>query len=275
MLLNLVELGGAGTSVAGVAGSPAKLLGLVLQRAQSTFALALVALILASFRSRGSRPTIFQLSVLSELPIVLMVMADSGTDYNHLMDMVVLMPIATFDLTKNLAWDSVGARVARSLIIVAVLVGSSVALISNASSEVTEVIAEGFERPAAALPPEFDPRPFGSELGSARTVLSEDPYVSLSRGDRPIVIDAFMFHRIARQHPQLAEPLRADVERESFDAIVLTEDLDLPHTLEWFRDVQFGLPIYLAMKDHYRLCARAGPYTMYAPLSRACPISRR
>ena len=63
----------------------------------------------------------------------------------------------------------------------AILVGSSAALAINAGSS----LAATLQLPGASQPANTDPRPFAAELAGVASVLAEDPYVSLSRGDRP------------------------------------------------------------------------------------------
>ena len=205
MFTNLFELGGAGLSVGGALKSPLKAVELLLLDAQSSFALVPVALLGLVFATRRSRPTIFQIGLIVAVVIVLIAMADVGADYNHLVDLVVLLPIVAYEVTRNLAVRFTEPTLAWSFLVVAVLAGSFAALAANAGSG----IAATLPGLAAAQPAADNPQPLAAELGSVRTVLSEDPYIPLSLGERPVVTDAFMLLRIARRYPDLVEPLQA------------------------------------------------------------------
>jgi len=267
MFTNLFELGGAGISVGGVLRSPLKTVRLLLEDAQSSFALVPVVLLGLVFGTRRSRPTIFQIGLVVAVVIVLIAMADVGADYNHLLDLAVLLPIVAFEVTRDLAARFAEPQLAWSFLVVAVLAGSFAALAVNAGSDVAATLPGLTAAHTAA----DNPRPLTAELSSARAVLSADPYVPLSLGERPVVTDAFMLLRIARRHPELVEPLQARIESRQFDAIVLLEDLQLPTTVSWFSDGVFGLPIYQAIENNYRFCSATGGYYIYAPYSRPCP----
>jgi hypothetical protein len=267
ILTNLLELGGAGLSLVGGLKSPLKAIELLLQYAQSSFALLPFVLLGLVFATRHSRPTIFQIGLVAATGIALVVLADVGSDYNHLLDFVVLMPIAAFEVAKSLATRLVEPRLVWSFMAVTVLVGSSAALAANAGPSLAASLQLPTTSPGAA----YDPRPLVAELSSARTVLSEDPYVPLSRGERPFVMDAFMLLRIARRDPRLVEPLITRIEGGQFDAIVLGEDLQLPDTISWFRDLAFGLPAYQAIRTDYHFCSATGGYFVYFANSLPCP----
>ena len=269
MLSNLLGLGGAGLSVTGALKAPLKGIELLAQYAQATFVLLPVLLLGLLFVTRDARPTIFQIGLVGATGILLVTMADVGSDYNHLLDVIVLVPIVTLEVVRNLAHRVADARLVWSFMTAAILVGSSAALAVNAGSS----LAATLQLPGAAQPASFDPNPFAAELRMADSVLSEDPYLNLSRGERPIVLDAFMFLRIANRDPGLVEPLLARINDQGFDAIVLSKDLAHPEAVAWFRDFAFGLPFYEAMRDNYRLCSVIGGSFLYVANSGSCPNS--
>lgn len=271
MVSNIVELGGAGTSLVGALKSPLKTTELLFQHAQASFMLIIVVLLAVVSASRRSRPTIFQLGLIVAVGIALVVMTDVGADYNHLLDLVVLLPIVAFEVTRDLSMRFSEPKVVWALLAIVVLVGSGISFVENASSDTAQVVASALGRSGSTGPSTYDPQPLSAQLGLARSVLAEDPYVSLSRGERPVVADSFMLLRIARRHPDLVGPLATKIEEEGFDAIVLGEDLQSPATVNWFTDLSFGLPIYQAIQDHYRLCASVSGYFLYAPKELACP----
>jgi hypothetical protein len=102
------------------------------------------------------------------------------------------------------------------------------------------------------------------------SVLAEDPYVVVSRGGRPIVIDPFMLVRIARQDPAAVAPLVAKLDQGDIDAVVLGRDLDAPGAEEWYRDFAFGTAVYEAIRDAYHRCVATEGYVVYVPTSDSC-----
>ena len=267
MLTNLLGLGGAGISIVGIAKAPLKAVQLLLQHAQA--GLVLLPLLLGSlFVGRAARPSIFTLGFLAAGVILLVVMADLGSDYNHLLDVVVLLPIVAHESIRSLARRMPDPRPAWAFLAGALLVGSATALAMNAGS----TLAAAIGLPGTSTTT-YDPRLLAGDLGGAPSVLAEDPYFDLARGARPVVLDAFMLIRLERRDAALVEPLLARLETGGFDAVVLTRDLDEPGAEGWYRDFAFGSRFYDAARAGYRRCAFRGGLYLYAPSSRPCPAT--
>jgi hypothetical protein len=266
MLDNILGLGGAGLSLVGIVKSPLKAGELLLQYGQATVILAPVLLLGLMFAGRRSRPTIFQVALLAAAGVGLIVLSDAGSDYNHLLDVVVLAPIATWEVARTLDRRAEGSRLVMPFLASVLLVGTAGALAANVVSGVATTLG---------LPgspgPSLDPQPLTAELAGADSLLAEDPYLPLERGQRPVVLDAFMLLRIGNRDPGAVQPLLTRVSDELFDALVVNEDLADPDSRSWFTTFAFGLPFYEAMRDHYRLCAASQGYFVYAPNSLPCP----
>jgi len=269
MLTNLTGLGGAGLSLIGVVKAPLKAIELLLHDAQATVVVLPLVLLGALFATRSARPTIFQLGLVAAAGILLVVMADVGSDYNHLLDVVVLVPIVAFEAARSVAGRLDDGRPVWLFLAAAVLVGSAAALAANAGSS----IAAALQLPSASAASALDPEPLDRELGSAGTVLAEDPYVPLSLGQRPIVIDPFMLIRLAQRDPALVAPLLARVQSGEIDAIVLNEDLADAGAADRLTTLSFGRPFYDAIRASYRLCVVEGDSFLYVPDARPCPGS--
>jgi hypothetical protein len=267
MLTNLLGLGGAGLSAAGAARAPLKTVQLFVQYAQGNVALITFIVLGLITATRHSRPSIFQLGLGAAVVIILIVMADVGSDYNHLLDLIVLLPIVSYEIVQSLAARIVDPRLGWSFLVAATVVASSVGFADN----VAPGILAALRSPAVSQPSALDAEPLDLELRGAKSVLADDPYVNLSRGERPVVVDAFMLVRIALRDPALVQPLLADVDDQRFDAVVLTRELDDPDTVTWFRDFAFGLPFFDAVRQNYRLCSRSAGYFVYFATSLACP----
>ena len=260
MLSNLLGLGGAGLSVTGVLKSPLKVAQLFVQYAQASVILLPVLLLALVFVSRRSRPSIFQIGLAAAGAILLVVEADVGSDYNHLLDVVVLLPIATFQVVQRIA-----ARITEAsdrLVDPRRLPARRVS--SRTGQHTAASLAATLRLPGSSETGLYDPLPLRAALGDARSVLAEDPYVALARGERPVVLDAFMLLRIARRDPDVVEPLLARIRSQDFDAVVLDEDLQAPDTASWFSESAFGLPFLEAIGDHYRRCSAVGGYFYFA-----------
>ena len=267
MLSNLLGLGGAGLSVTGVLKSPLKVAQLFVQYAQASVILLPVLLLALVFVSRRSRPSIFQIGLAAAGAILLVVEADVGSDYNHLLDVVVLLPIATFQVVQRIAARITEDRIVWSILVASLLVGSAAGLASNMAAS----LAATLRLPGSSETGLYDPLPLRAALGDARSVLAEDPYVALARGERPVVLDPFMLLRIARRDPDVVEPLLARIRSQDFDAVVLGEDLQAPDTASWFSESAFGLPFLEAIGDHYRRCSAMGGYFVYFANALPCP----
>jgi hypothetical protein len=218
------------------------------------------------FAGRKSRPTIFQAALVAAGAILLVVMADIGSDYNHLLDVIVLLPIVAFEVMQGFARRMDDPRPAWAFLAAMVMVGSSAALVTGSRANLA--IAAGL---TGAADPRVDARPLEAELAGAATVLAEDPYVSLYRGQQPTVLDPFMLVRLERRDPALVEPLVARVADGGFDALVLNRDLEDPASEAWFRESAFGPWFYAAARARYRLCTSEAGFFLYVTSSRPCP----
>ena len=195
-------------------------------------------------------------------------MADVGSDYNHLLDVIVLLPIVAYEVMQGLARRMDDPRPAWAFLAAMVLVGSSAALAVNSRSNLAT--AAGL---TGAADPSIDARPLEAELAGAATVLAEDPYISLYRGQQPTVLDPFMLVRVGRRDPALVEPLLALIATGRLDALVLKRDLEDPASEAWFRDFAFGPGFYAAARARYRLCTSEAGFFLYVASSRPCPGS--
>ena len=133
------------------------------------------------FVSRRSRPSIFQIGLAAAGAILLVVEADVGSDYNHLLDVVVLLPIAPFQAVQRIAARITEDRIVWWILVASLLVGSAAGLASNMAAS----LAATLRLPGSSETGLYDPLPLRAALGDARSVLAEDPYVALARGERP------------------------------------------------------------------------------------------
>jgi hypothetical protein len=93
-------------------------------------------------------------------------------------------------------------------------------------------------------------------------VLAEDPYVPVSLGRTPVVLDAWVLSRLAGSHPDWVADLALRIQSRAFDKIVLV----YPITFEaWYREVHFGQVVSDAIRESYRFTGRRAGYYIYVP----------
>jgi hypothetical protein len=96
------------------------------------------------------------------------------------------------------------------------------------------------------------------------TILSEDPYVPVSLGQTPVVLDAFMLLRLGREQPGAILDLIGRIEAQEFDLVVLVVPLE-PLDQPWWSEVDFGPDVVRAISEAYVFSGRTQGYYVYEP----------
>jgi hypothetical protein len=254
---NVVGLSGAGLSgPAALASSPYRLLHLLVAEAPGLWLLlpAALAVVWAALRRRSPDP--WQLSLIAALLVLLVVLADIGTGGNQLVDASVLTAIVLGRAAGTQPGWSVPARLFRPALTAAVswvlVTGLAVTLVPAARD------AAGTVRD----PSRYQAQPLAGIADTSSTVLSEDPYVPVSLGQDPVVLDPFMLLRIARHDPAAGQALVRRIDARDFDLVVLVEPLD---NAAWWADYHFGTPVIAAVRRSYVLAQRVQGYDVYRP----------
>jgi hypothetical protein len=112
--------------------------------------------------------------------------------------------------------------------------------------------------------PQYAKEPLVARIGPGETLLSEDPYVPVSIGRTPVVLDPFMLLRVLARHPELRAGLVRRINRREFDDVVLIVPLD-PRAARW-RTLHFGPEVADAIARNYRLAGQLGRYWLYVPI---------
>jgi hypothetical protein len=191
------------------------------------------------------RLTVYQISLIVAVAILLRVLADVGASDNHLIDSEALTAIVTAEAvalsgTRRtvLAWP---------LAALAILWGTLTSYYL-------------YIRPPTAVAAKTllgrDTRYTGGPvlkrvISASDRILSEDPYVAVSNGQDPVVLDPFMLVRIARDHPDWQAEFIGQIRRHRFSKIVLYYRLD-PRD-EWWKLDSLGAPIATSIARNYRL----------------------
>ena len=221
-----------------------------------------------SLRRRSA--SIYVLSLVCALVVTLVVLIDAGTGWNQLIDLVVLSALVIGELVAGVRDDSsgldrdagrtVGSIVALTLLWVT-LTGFVVTLVppalETARGEVT-----------------YDAEPLAG-LGDTRiSVLSEDPYVPISLGQTPVVLDPFMLPRLADRYPDAIPDLVERIEAHEFDVVVLVQPLE-PVDRPWWSDLDLGLDVARAISREYAFAGRMQGYYLYEPREGAASVTVR
>jgi hypothetical protein len=185
------------------------------------------------------------------------VLLDPGAFANHLLDVQVLSLLVVGELWRRTSPRAGGLSVASAAVVVALL-GASVATYREnvALGRDVEALLHGAEARDRV------PRLAGS-VGAGESILSEDPFIPVSRGERPVVLDPFMLLSIAERHPRWRRDLVRRIESAEFQKVVL---LYRPESAPlWYRTRHFGEEIVRAIERSYRPAEQVEGYWLYVP----------
>jgi hypothetical protein len=217
--------------------------------------LVALALLLVAPAVWRRRLTLFELSLVVSLAVLAVVLADRGTNSNQLLDLQVLSVIVL-----GAAWTSLRPLL-RTGLVLSVLATGIAGYIQNV--EPAEAARALVDEDSSRLPE------VARSLGPNMQLLSENPYVPISLGQRPVVLDAFMLWNIARRHPEARQDLERRLDAREFDAIVLfyrPEDRSAsPGVRFWFETEHFGSEIVDAIERNYRASMPVGDLWIYEP----------
>jgi hypothetical protein len=229
---------------------------------QMTTAWAVVPLVgLAAWMSMRSRAaSIWLVSLLCAVAVVLVVLTDVGTGFNQLIDIVVLIAIVIGELVGRLRDEHAAIETGTTSIL---QTGIALALLWVMLSGLAVTFGPDVE---TTLQGEvsFDADPLAALETSPRSVLSDDPYVPISLGQVPVVLDAFMLPRLADEHPDAIPELIERIDAREFDLIVLVEPLE-PVNRPWWTELHFGIDVARAISREYAFAGRMQGYYLYEP----------
>jgi hypothetical protein len=94
-------------------------------------------------------------------------------------------------------------------------------------------------------------------------ILSEAPLLSILRGERPYMLDPFIFRAVRAKHPEIAEKLWEDLDRHHFKAVILRSPADDPRFSSDEDD--FGPGFIERMEKSYALKSVDGGFYVFLP----------
>ena len=221
--------------------------------------LASVALVVA-FVARRAGP--LELGLVFAVPIVIVVMRDTGAYENHLLDLEILAGLVVAGLWRS---DTVARRHVAQYAAVGVLVLASIAaarytLIPDARAAANHEL-RGRDDARYAI------HPVPELTAQGTCALFEDASIPILAGQRPVVLDAFIAHRLQTSDPTALSHLLARVDASGFRTIALNFPLT---DLGWFETLDFGSAFAHAVDRHYRL-ARTPNGGLYVYTPRRAP----
>jgi hypothetical protein len=227
--------------------SPDKLLSLTEAHAIPLVVMFPFVLVSLAVAASQRSVTVYHVSFLFALGILFVVLSDPGAFYNHLLDVTVLSTVLIGDLWRRTFQSEDGNGEIRVLLLAALIwalgLGYYTGMKPQAAEAARLLVGRADKQAYAKRPPAGIFRP-------ADRILSDDPYIPLALGQRPVVLDAFALLRIAEKHPKWQQDLIERLEAREFDKVVLLRPLG---DAGWWREVHFGTPIVEAIRMNYRL----------------------
>lgn len=188
----------------------------------------------------------YEIGLAASIAVLLVVMRDGGAYENHLLDLLVLASVVVAGM-----WVALPAGRARmlvqALVVGSILVGT---LLAVRYTLVPDLRAAASHELRGKPDSRFAVDALGGSLTSNGCDLFEDASIPLLAGQRPVVLDAFMLHRLQTRRQAVLSLLDKRVEQRSFDRIVLTRPLT---DVGWFAVLDFGSQLAGTMRDNYTL----------------------
>jgi hypothetical protein len=186
------------------------------------------------------------------------VLADVGTGGNQLIDLAVLTALVVGELAGRSRSDPLAAVAVPAGLAVVLLWATVTGLVVTVGPDAREAV--GMLRGT----PMYSRQLLSGQATPATRLLSEDPYVPVSLGQRPVVLDPFMLRRLQDRDPAAVQRLVERIRAREFELVVLVEPLQ-PADREWWRDMHFGTAVTQALADAYTDSGRSQGYHLYRP----------
>jgi hypothetical protein len=261
LFANVFGLAGAGLADGSLPAAPYHLARLAADQITPTWFLLPAVGLAVWYAMRYRHDEEWLLALACSAAVLVVVFADIGADWNHLIDVVVLVAV----VIGSLVGRTLPARPEGLLLIAVLTIG---VLWVSATSLITYLLPETRQAvyvARAGVGFDLDPRPLRGLATSETSLLAEDPYLPVILGQRPIVLDPFMFRRIAREDPGAAASLARRIRAREFDLIVLLKRVENEDLSWWWDDYHFGPEVAAAIRDAYTYRETRGPYHVYEP----------
>ena len=235
------------------------LVGLVEVRAGAAWLLLPFALFAVGTAVARRKPTLFQLAFLAGTVVAFGLFLNPGSDYNHLLDFVVLTALVVGEFWGRLQAEGRGSAPLRAILAVALLLGIG----ESYRQAIQPQMGEALRVVRGQGSDYYATDPLRGFIDPDEAVLSEDPSILVLRDERPVVLDASMLPPIENREPAWTDGLAARVEAGEFDKVVLVRPIE---DEDWYATVDFGATVSDAIRRSYRLEGTSPPgYWIYVP----------
>ena len=254
---HLLAFSFAGVGTASPARAPNQILYQLRTFAAGAVVLLPLAILGGVLTSNWRRLSVVHFALAYAVLLLLLIYTDVGTGFNQLLDVVVLIALATGHLAGR-----AGLTEPRSSRVLTLAV--TISVIWAAGLDLVRTVAFDLRRTADAGRPVF--RAAQAVAGMVRPgeeVLSEDPSVDVAMGRQPLIMDPFMLTRLDRTHPELVDPLIDRIRNRHFDLVVLLVSLEDRQLDYWWSDYHFGPRVANALRAAYRPERWVGRYYLY------------
>jgi hypothetical protein len=212
-----------------------------------------LAALLAVVLPRLRRPDLGAWYFLATLAGTILICSAEGIDTNHLLELHVASIVVVG------VWLASANPDARAFGVVALAVAGLAANMSLGSGLLSRRAEASRGRFTEAVALVAD---------TSRPILAESPLVPIAAGQRPYMLDAFLFRANRRARPGLESRLWQDLAAQRFGAVVLERD---PHTERgerWYAAYWFGTGFIEQMERFYEEKGRVGDRVVYGPAAR-------
>jgi hypothetical protein len=248
MSTDLRELIFAGEAGGSFSGGASTLVHLAILDRDTVWLLLPFALLAAARGVARARVTLWQVALAVDTVLLVGVFTDPGADFNHLLDLTVLTVLVVGELWVGATVAGRRVSLLTSALAVAVVAGTASSYVRDIGPDLRPTLNMLTGRGTAAR---YAPHPLAGIVGSRDRILSEDPYVPISLGQRPIVVDPFMIIRMGHRHPAWIASLRRRLDEREFDKVILLFRLD--PSSSHYTQIDFGRTISQAIARNYRL----------------------
>jgi hypothetical protein len=209
-----------------------------------------LAALLAVNLQRPRKPDLGTWCFLATAAGMVLICSADGIDTNHLLDLHVA------SIVMLGVWLASAKPDARAFGIAALAVAGLAASMSLASGLMNRraEASRGLFSEAVAL-----------VADTSRPILAENPLVPITAGQRPYMLDPFLYRINRPVYPAIEARLWKDLAAQRFGAVVLERD---PHTdrgKRWYANAFFGAGFIEQMERFYEESGRVGDRIVYRP----------
>lgn len=198
----------------------------------------------------------YHLALACALALLLITYTDVGAGFNQLLDVTVLTILVVGAFAGREATVQAGTAPLGLALALAIVWGAGSGIVLTQVPDIRATLERGTL--GYAVDPLADLVRPGDEI------LSEDPYVPLSLGSEPVVLDPFMLLRLDRVDPAAVDDLIERIEDRRFAYLVMITSLDRRNQY-WWDEFHFGPRVVDAMRRSYVLQGRVDDYFVYGP----------